>query len=87
MEDYEKNICFLVDYDKVYIQAIRSRVEWVKPLDYEVNLDDMKNIIEAPLNEPTNPKATYFRMYHEEKARIELEINLPQVVNKGGKRI
>ena len=34
-----------------------------------------------------DPKATYFRTYDETKTRIELEIKLPQVVNKGRKRV
>ena len=50
---------------------------WVKPLDYKVNIDETKDIIEALINEPTNPKAPYFGTYDEAKARIELEIKLP----------
>lgn len=77
----------MVDCDKVYIQAIRPRVAWVKPLEYEVNIDDTKDIIEALFNDPMDPKATYFETYYEAKERIELEIKLPQVVNKGRKRV
>lgn len=39
------------------------------------------------VNEPVDPKATYFGIYDEEKARIELYIKLPHVVNKGKRRI
>ena len=39
------------------------------------------------MNEPIDPKAPYFRIYDEAKARIELEIKLPQEVNKGKRRI
>ena len=67
----------MIDYDNVYIQAVRPRTVWVKPLGYEVNIDDTKDIIEALINELLNPKATYFGTYEEAKARIELEINLP----------
>ena len=63
------------------------RIVWVKPLGYEVNIDEIKDVIEALINEPVNPKATYFGSYEEAKARIELEIKLPQAVNKGRKRI
>ena len=56
----KKMIFFMVDCDKVYIQAIRPRIVWVKPLGYEVNIDDTKDIFEALLNEPMDPKATYF---------------------------
>ena len=59
----------------------------MKPLPYEVNIDETKDIIEALVNEPIDPKAPYFETYDEEKARIELEIKLPQAVNKGKRRI
>ena len=72
VEDYKDDICFMVDCDKVYIQVLRPRVAWVKPLEYEVNIDDTKDIIKALLNEPVDPKATYFNTYDEAKVRIEL---------------
>lgn len=39
------------------------------------------------LNEPMDPKATYFCTFDEFKDRIELKTRLPQVINKGKKRI
>ena len=71
MEDYEQDICFMFDYDKVYIHAVRLRVLWIKPLENEVNIDDTKDIVKALLNEFVGPKATYFGTYNEEKARID----------------
>ena len=49
----------------------------MKPLGYEVNIDETKDIIEALINEPVNPRTAYFGTYEEAKARIELEIKLP----------
>ena len=60
---------------------------WVKPLSYEVDIDDTKDIIEALLNKLVDPKATYFGTYDEAKERIELEIKLRQAIKKGKKRI
>ena len=77
----------MVNYDKVYIQAVRLRIVCVKPLGYEVNIDETKDIIEALINELVDPKAAYFGTYDEAKARIELEIILPRAVNKRKKRI
>ena len=87
IEEYKDDIFFMLDCDKVCIQVVGPRVEWVKPLEYEVIIDDTKDIIEALLNEPMDPKAIYFRTYDEAKERIDLEIKLPQVVNKGRKRV
>ena len=61
------------------------RLTLIKP--YEVNINDTKNIIEALLNELEDLKATYFGTFGEAKARIELEIKLPQAICKGKKRI
>lgn len=55
VEDYKEDVCFMVDYDRVYIQAVRPRVSWVKPLPYEVNIDETKDIIEALVNELVGP--------------------------------
>ena len=70
-------IFYMVDSDKVHIQEVRPRIAWVKPLGYEVNIDETKDIIEALINEPVDPKAAYFGTYDEAKARIKLEIKLP----------
>jgi regulator of RNase E activity RraB len=56
-------------------------------LGYEVNIDDTRDIIEALLNEPIDPKAAYFGTYDEAKTRISLEIEIPQVLKRGKKRM
>ena len=80
--DYHDDVCFKVDYENVYIQVVKLRNVWVKPLGYEVHIDETKDIIEELINESINPKATYFGTYEEAKTRIELQIKLPQTVNK-----
>ena len=77
----------MIDFDKVYIEVVKPGVVWVKPLSYEVNIDNTEDIIEELLNEPMDPNTTYFGNYDEAKVRIELEIKLPQVLTKGKKRI
>ena len=81
------DVYFMVDSDKVYIQAARPRKVWVKPLPYEVNIDETKEIIEALVNEPIDPKAPIFGTYDEAKTRIELQIKIPHAINKGKRRI
>ena len=56
VEDYKDDVCFMVDSDKVYIQVVRPRIALVKPLGYEVNIDETKDIIETLLNELVDPK-------------------------------
>ena len=87
VEDYKDEVCFMVDYDKVYIQAIIPRVAWVKALPYEINMDEAKDIIEALINEPAIPNIPAFGTYEEAKKRIELNIKIPQAINRGKKRM
>ena len=42
VEDYTNDVCFMVDGDMVYIQADRMGITWIKPLSYEVNIDEKK---------------------------------------------
>ena len=77
VEDYKDDVCFMVDSDKVYIHAVRPKIAWVKPLGYEVNINETKDIIETLVNEPVDPKSKYFGTYDEAKDRIKLEIKLP----------
>ena len=86
VEDYKDDVCFMVDCDKVYIQAVIPRVAWVKPLPYEINIDEARDIIEALVNEPANPNIPPFGTYDEAKKRIELSIKIPQAISRGKKR-
>ncbi|GLJ43345.1 hypothetical protein SUGI_0900360 [Cryptomeria japonica] len=59
-------------------KAAIPRVAWVKPLPYEINIDESRDIIEALINEPAIPNTPAFGTYDEAKARIELENKLPK---------
>ncbi|GLJ50380.1 hypothetical protein SUGI_1073860 [Cryptomeria japonica] len=59
-------------------KAAIPRVAWVKPLPYEINIDEERDIIEALINEPAIPNTPAFGTYDEAKARIELENKLPK---------
>ncbi|GLJ11508.1 hypothetical protein SUGI_0169290 [Cryptomeria japonica] len=59
-------------------KAAIPRVAWVKPLPYEINIDEARDIIEALINEPAIPNTPVFGTYDEAKARIELENKLPK---------
>ena len=77
----------MVDCDRVYIQEILSRVAWVKPLPYEINIDEARDIIKPPINELVNPNLPAFGSYDEAKKRIELSIKIPQAIGRGKKRV
>ena len=39
VEEYVNDICFLVDIDYSYAQAVIPRVRWLRPLVYELDVD------------------------------------------------
>ena len=67
--------------------VVKPRVARVKHLPYEVNIDEAKDIIEALVNEPVDPKLPIFGTYEEGKSRIELSIKIPQALSRGKKRV
>ena len=60
---------------------------WVKPLPYEVNIDEARDFIVTLLKEPIDAEASYFGTYNEAKDRIEAGIKIPQILKRGKKRI
>lgn len=70
VEDYKDDVCFIVDCDKLYIQAVIPQVAWVKPFPYEINIDEARNNIEALVNELAIPNIPAFSTYEEGKAKI-----------------
>ena len=40
VEQHINDICFLVDIDYTYIQAIVPRVRWLRPLGYQININE-----------------------------------------------
>ena len=59
----------------------------MKPLPYEINIDEAIDIIEALVNELANPNLPTFGTYDEAKKRIELSIKIPQAISRGKKRV
>ena len=87
VDDYKDDICFMVDYDRVYIQVVILRIAWVNSFPYEINTNEARDIIKALFNEPTNPNLLAFGTYDEAKKRIELSIKIPQALRRGKKRV
>ena len=77
LEEFEKDIWFLVYCDKVHIQAVKPRIAWVKPPPYEIELNETRDIIKTLLDELEDKKVAYFGTYEEAKERIEIEIMIP----------
>ena len=56
VEQYYNDIFFLVDIDYTSVQATTPRVRWLRPLGYEINVDESSTTITALLAEEVDKK-------------------------------
>ena len=54
VDQHENDIYFLVDIDFTYIQVVIPRVRWLRPLGYELDVDQASIDITTLLAEETN---------------------------------
>ena len=50
-EQHINEICFLVDINFTYIQVVVPRVRWLRPLGYEINIDEVSTTMTILLEE------------------------------------
>ena len=60
VEQHVKDICFLVDIDYTYIQAVIPRVRWLRPLGYELDVDQASATITTLLAKDIDKVAKNF---------------------------
>ena len=81
------NICFLVDIDFTYIQATFPRVRWLRPLGYEVNIDEASAAITALLSKEIDKEEKHFGMYDILKSRVDIDLKIASSMRKKDKII
>ena len=74
VEKYYNDILFLVDINYTYIQIVVLRVRWLKPLGYEINIDEASTTIITLLVEEVDKAAKLFGNYEAVKSRVETEL-------------
>lgn len=85
VEKHLKDVCFLIDTNFTYVQSIKPRVRWLRPLPYGVTVDDTFAAIISLLAEDVDAKRPYFGTFLEEKARINMNIKVSVVGKKKDK--
>ena len=60
VEQHVNDVFFLVDIDYTYIQAAIPRVKWLRPLGYEINIDEASATITILLAEDIDKSALNF---------------------------
>ena len=84
---YEKDIFFLVDIDYTYIQAVIPRVRWLRPLGYELDIDQASATITALLVEEVDKNAKAFGTYDVVKFRVVTDLKTATAVKKKEKLV
>ena len=82
VEKHEKDICFLVDIDYSYIQAVLPRIRWLRPLGYELDVDQASPAITALLAEDIDKTAKAFGTYDVVKPRVAIDLKTAIAVQK-----
>ena len=70
VEKYVNDICFLVDIDYTYIQAIVPRVRWLRPLGYELDVDQALATITVLLEKEIEKSGKFFGTYDVVKSMV-----------------
>lgn len=82
VEKHFNDVLFLVDTDFTYVQALVPRVIWLRPLGYEINVDEASVAITTLLAEEVDNKATTFGNYDVLKSNITMDLKTTSVMRK-----
>ena len=63
VEEHYDDIFFLVDIDQTYVQVEIPRVRWLRPLGYEINVEEASTKMTTLLTEEVDKKAKAFGNY------------------------
>ena len=62
----------MVDIDYTYIQVTIPRIRWLRPLGYEINIDETSGAIIALLVEEIDKSAKPFGTYDVVRSKVEI---------------
>ena len=87
VEKHVQDLSFLVDIDFTYIQAIVPRIRWLRPLLYEIDVDEASTTITTLLAEEFDKEAKYFGTYDIVKSRVSTNLKIASSMRKNDKII
>ena len=87
VEKHVQDICFLVDIDCTYIQVVVPRIRWLRPLPYEIDVDEASVAIITLLAEDFDKEAKHFGTYDIVKSRVSTDLKIPSSIRKKDKII
>ena len=82
VEQHYNDIFFLVDIYYTYIHAAIPRVRWLRPLGYEININEASVAIKALLVEEIDKSAKPFGTYDVFKSKVKMELKTTSTIKK-----
>ena len=73
---------FLVDVDYTFVQVATPRVRWIRPLGYEINVDEAFAVIIALLAKEIDKSTKEFGNYEMAKSKITMELKITSIIKK-----
>ena len=87
VNQHENDICFLVDIDYTYIQVVIPRVIWLRPLGYELDVDQALVAITTLLTEEMDKNAKAFGTYDVFRSRVVTYLKTTTKIKKKEKLV
>ena len=87
VEQYYNDICFLIDIYYTCVQATISRVRQLRPLGYEINVDEVLVSIIAILATEVDKTTKIFGYYDVMKFKVEIELKTASKLKKKDKLV
>ena len=78
VDQHENDIFFLVDIDDTYIQPFIPRVRCLRPLGYELDIDQASIAIIELLTKETNKNTKTFGTYDVVRSRVVIALKQPK---------
>ena len=85
MEEHVNDIFFLVNIDYTYVQAVIPRVRWLRPLGYELDVDQASVAIKAFLAEKIDKATKNFGTSNVVKLKVVIDLKKASAVKRKDK--
>ncbi len=87
VEKHYNDVCFLVDVDYTFVQEVTLRVRWLRPLGYEINVDEASATITTLDAEDIDKDAKAFGNYEMAKSKTTMELKTASILKKKEKSL
>ena len=87
VEQHINDIYFIVSIDHTYIQATFLRVRWLRPLGYELDIDEASTVITVLLAKEIDKIVKPFGIYDVVKSKVEMDLKTTSMIKRKDKLV